>query len=273
MLVCALCLVAQWYPTLCDPMDCSPPDFSSWGFSKQEYGSGFPCPPPGDLPNPGIELRSPALQAYSLLFEPQGKPQKTGVGSLSFLQGVFPTQELNRGLLHCRRILYQLNYQGSPYYAYPLQRDRSPSVIEWDMGWTSPLSVLRCHTSGVSHCLYFLHLGDTCLPVGFGGLFPWGSCVAILGHSSQMLPAVLFRRSCRWWIRPGHPYGGGKISKRCVLRVCFSLLEPYRPIVLYPPTQSAKGSENQKCLHDSFGGKTWHLLLGASCGFCLCCLL
>ena len=39
--------------------------------------------------------------------------QEYGVGSLSFLQGIFPTQELNQGLLHCRRILYQLNYEGN----------------------------------------------------------------------------------------------------------------------------------------------------------------
>ena len=42
--------------------------------------------------------------------------QNTGVGSLSLLQGILPTQELNRGLLHCRRILYQLSYQGSPLW-------------------------------------------------------------------------------------------------------------------------------------------------------------
>ena len=35
-----------------------------WGFSKQEYWSGLPCPPPGDLPNPGIEPRSPAKMAW-----------------------------------------------------------------------------------------------------------------------------------------------------------------------------------------------------------------
>ena len=46
--------------------------------------------------------------------EPPGKPKNTGVGSLSLLQGIFPSQESNRGLLHCRLILYQLNYQGSP---------------------------------------------------------------------------------------------------------------------------------------------------------------
>ena len=43
-----------------------------------------------------------------------GKPKKTGVGSLSLIQQIFLTQESNQGLLHCRRILYQLNYQRSP---------------------------------------------------------------------------------------------------------------------------------------------------------------
>ena len=44
--------------------------------------------------------------------------QNTGVGSLSLLQGIFPTQELNWGLLHCRQILYQLSYQGRPSMFY-----------------------------------------------------------------------------------------------------------------------------------------------------------
>ena len=47
----------------------------SIGFSRQEYWSGFSCPPSGDFPNPGIKPRSPALQADSLLSEPPGKPQ------------------------------------------------------------------------------------------------------------------------------------------------------------------------------------------------------
>ena len=38
-----------------------------WGFSRKDYWSGLPCPPPGDLPNPGMEPRSPVLQADSLL--------------------------------------------------------------------------------------------------------------------------------------------------------------------------------------------------------------
>ena len=92
---------------LCDPMDCSPQAPLSMEFSRQEYWNGLPWPPPGDLPNPGIKPRSPALQVDSLLSEPPGKPKNTVVGNLSFLQGIFPTQELNQGLLHCRRILYQ----------------------------------------------------------------------------------------------------------------------------------------------------------------------
>ena len=83
-------------------------------FSRPEYWSGLPCPPPWDLPNPGIKPRSAALQADSLPAEPQGKPKNAGEGSLSLLQRIFPTQESNRGLLHCRQILYQLSYQGNP---------------------------------------------------------------------------------------------------------------------------------------------------------------
>ena len=64
-------------------------------FSRPEYWSGEPFPFSGDLPNPGIEPRSAALQAGSLPAEPQGKPKKTGVGSLSLLQQIFPTQESN----------------------------------------------------------------------------------------------------------------------------------------------------------------------------------
>ena len=48
----------------------------SIGFSRQEYWSGFPCPSPGNLPNPGIKPRSPALQADALPSEPPGKPLK-----------------------------------------------------------------------------------------------------------------------------------------------------------------------------------------------------
>ena len=61
---------------------------------------------------------SPTLRVYSLPAEPQGKSKNSGVGSLSLLQQIFPTQvltfptqTLNQGLLRCRLILYQLSYQ------------------------------------------------------------------------------------------------------------------------------------------------------------------
>ena len=57
-------------------------------------------PSSGDLPNPGIIPRSPALQTDSLPAEPPGKPKNTGLGSLSLLQQVFLTLESNQDLLH-----------------------------------------------------------------------------------------------------------------------------------------------------------------------------
>ena len=70
-----LCLVTQSCPTLCNPIDCSLPGSSDHGDS------------------PG---------------------KNTGVSCHACLQGIFLTQELNQGLLHCRQIPYQLSNQGSP---------------------------------------------------------------------------------------------------------------------------------------------------------------
>jgi len=56
------------------------------GFSRQEYCSGLPCPPLGDLPDPGIQLKPPALQIDSLLLTPPGKPR--GEASLTYYMTV-----------------------------------------------------------------------------------------------------------------------------------------------------------------------------------------
>ena len=107
--------VAQSCLTLCDPMDCTPPGSSVHGASPgKNTGVGCHALLQGNLPNPGTEPTSPALLVDSLPSEPPGKPKNTGVGSLSVLQGIFPSLESNQGLLHCRWILYQLSYQGSP---------------------------------------------------------------------------------------------------------------------------------------------------------------
>ena len=105
-----VCSVALLCPTLCDPMDCSLPGSSVHGIFQARIMEWVGISYSRDLPNPGIEPRSPALQADSLPAEPPGKPKNTGVGGLSLLQGVFLTEELNWGLKHHRWILYQLNY-------------------------------------------------------------------------------------------------------------------------------------------------------------------
>ena len=70
------------------------------------------------------------------LHSPWNSPgQNTGMGSLSLLQGIFPTQGSNPGLSHCRRILYQLSHKGSPrileWVAYPFSSGSS-----WPRNWT-----------------------------------------------------------------------------------------------------------------------------------------
>ena len=73
-----------------------------------------PFPSPGDLPNPGIKRGLSRRRQMLYQLRHKEKPKNTGVVSLPLLQGIFLTKELNWGLLHCRWILYQLSYQGSP---------------------------------------------------------------------------------------------------------------------------------------------------------------
>ena len=84
--------VTQSCQTLCDPMDCSLPGSSVRGDSPgKNTGVGCHALLQGNLSNPGIQPKSPTLQADSLLSEPPGKPPNTGVGSLSLFQGNVPT--------------------------------------------------------------------------------------------------------------------------------------------------------------------------------------
>ena len=67
--VCVCVLVAQLRPALSNLVDCSP---LSMGFSRQEYRSGLPFPPPVDLPKPGFEPMSPALAGIFFTAESPG---------------------------------------------------------------------------------------------------------------------------------------------------------------------------------------------------------
>ena len=105
--------VAQSCPSLCDPIN-----YTIYGILQARILEWVPFPFSKGSSQPRIEPRSPALQANSLPAEPQGKPKNTGVGSLSRLQGIFPTQESNPGFLHWRQILYQMSYQGMQICVY-----------------------------------------------------------------------------------------------------------------------------------------------------------
>ena len=81
------------------------------------------------------ESESCSVVSYSLqpqgLYSPWNSPgQNTGMGSLSLLQGIFPTQGSNPGLSHCGQILYQLSHKATPrileWVAYPFSRGFSP---------------------------------------------------------------------------------------------------------------------------------------------------
>ena len=95
MCVCCVCLVVQACPTLCDPVDVAHQAPLSMGLPRQEYWSGLPFP------------------------------------SL----GIFPTQGLNPGLLHCRHIFYFLSHQGRPlileWVPYPSPGDLPDPGIEF----------------------------------------------------------------------------------------------------------------------------------------------
>ena len=133
--------VTQSCLTLCDPMDCSLPGSSVHGILQARILEWVAIPFSGDLPNPGIAPRSPTLQEDSLPCEPPGKPKNTGMGSLSLLQGIFPAQELNPGLLHCRWILNQLSHQGSTH-EYRLKRPRM-SKLGGSWLWSSVFQRVR----------------------------------------------------------------------------------------------------------------------------------
>ena len=95
--------VTQLCLTLCDPMN-----YIVQGILQARILKwvAFPCSRGSSQPRDRTQVS--CVAADSLPAEPQGKPNDTGVGSLSLLQQIFLTQESNWGLLHCRWILYQI---------------------------------------------------------------------------------------------------------------------------------------------------------------------
>ena len=109
-----LCLVAQSCLTLESPWTVAHQAPPSMGILQATILEWVAMPSSRGSSQPRNWIRCPVLQADSLPSQPPGEPKNTGADSLSLLQGIFPSQELNWDLLCCRWILYQLSYQGSP---------------------------------------------------------------------------------------------------------------------------------------------------------------
>ena len=134
-------------------MDYNTPVSSSMKCSRQKYcWSGLPFPSPGNLPDPGIKSRSPALQADSLPAEPKRKPKNTGVGSLSLLQQILLTQESKQSLWHYRQILYQLSYL---IFFFPNISGLNILVSEWFISFLFRFQILYISRSYLLPKMYF----------------------------------------------------------------------------------------------------------------------
>ena len=121
------------------------------GILMREYWSGLPCPPLGDIPNPGTEPKSPALQADSLPSGPSGKPKNTRVGRLSLLHGNLPDPgiELRSPVLQVDSLPTELvgwlikpkvrstrqpSYHAHRFYGSEISL-HSISLLSWLWGW------------------------------------------------------------------------------------------------------------------------------------------
>ena len=163
-----------------------------------------------------FEIENHSIVSYSLwphgLCSPWNSPgHNTGMCSLSLLQGIFPNQESNLGLLHCRQILYQLSYEKSnnnfsvqfshsvmsdslwphePQYARPPCLSRTPGVY-----WNSCPSSQWCHTT-ISPSVILFSSCPQSLPAS--GLLQW---VSSLHQVAKVLGFQLQHQSFQWIFR------------------------------------------------------------------------
>ena len=107
-------IVTQSCLTLCGHMDCSPPGSSVHGILQARTLEWVAIPSSRGYSQPKDRTWVSFIANRLFTAEPPGKPKNPGVGSDSLLQGIFPTQGSNLGLLHCGQTLYCLSYWGSP---------------------------------------------------------------------------------------------------------------------------------------------------------------
>ena len=143
-----MCLVSQLYLTLCNPIDCSPPGSSVHGNSPGKNTGVVAMPSSRGSFQPRDWTQVSCIVGWFFTNSHKGSP--TGVVSLSLLQPIFLTQESNHGLLHCRQILYQLNYQGKGFLM------ASPHVeVSLGTETMSPkISFVQCISDNTLHVLW-----------------------------------------------------------------------------------------------------------------------
>ena len=150
-----MCLVTQFCLTLCKPMGYSPPGSSIHGDSPgKNTGERLPCPPPGDLSNPGIKPRSSSLQADSLPSELLGSPWILEWVAYPFSRG--SSQPWNRTRVSC--------IAGGFFTSWATRETHMHICIYiYIYRYASWVSIFK---------LFFISLFDLCLKFGLGR-YPW----------------------------------------------------------------------------------------------------
>ena len=124
-----LCLVTHSCPTLCDPTDSSLPGSSVHGILQARIPEWIAVLSSRGSSQPRDQTQVSLIAGRFFTIWATRETQEYWRGSLSLFQGNFPIQELNWGLLHCRWILYQLSYPGSPWGTNPLLSIMKPYPI------------------------------------------------------------------------------------------------------------------------------------------------
>ena len=183
----------------------------------------MPCPPPGGPSQPRDWAQVSHIAGGFVTSEPPGKPKDSRVGSLFLLQGIFPTQELNQGLLHSRQILYQLSHQGSLLVPCSIQQ---VLVIQF---------------------IYSIVLKLLVYPFSHFGSLKLISLSSLVAQTVKRLPV-----QCR---RPGFDHWVGKIPWRMKWHPTLVLLpgesHGWRSLVSYSP-QGRKESDTTERLHFTY---------------------
>ena len=123
-------LVAQSCSTLCKPMDCSPPDSSVHGILQAQILEWVAMPSSRGSSQPRDQTQVSHISGRFFTVWAPRESHEYWSGTLSLLWKIFLTRESNRGLLHCRRILYHLSYQRSDGILFSAKKRNELSVHE-----------------------------------------------------------------------------------------------------------------------------------------------